>query len=174
MVLPTVHSIDLLYYKRMFWYHNNLANKSLPEDKQISKAFSDSLTERIFAFVEEVFNTGNTFFLDELADTIRKENFAGEPINYVEIEIKKLREKVCSLGWDPRIKVKLREQKIANSYQVIHFSMDLDATIDELRNQHEEVYREVVQGSDIIDTPSPEQLSDYYNKTTPEKDEPNS
>lgn len=171
MVLPVIHTVDILYYKRMFWHYNNLANKNRPDNQQIEKTYSDSLTERIFAFVEEVFNSGNTFFLDELMNVLKEENFVGEPINYVEHELKLLREKVNSLGWDPRIKVAVRERKITNSYQVLQFSMDLDATVIALQTEVEEVYRSEVQGSDIIDAPNAEQLNDYFDKTTAPKDE---
>lgn len=164
MVLP-IYTLDLLYYKRMFWHHNNLANAEKPDHEKMTQVFSDAMTTKIFAFVEEVFNTGNTFFLDELNEALDKENFAGEPINYVEIEIKNLREKVRSLGWDPRIRVMVKEQKIGNAFQTLHFFMDLDATIKALSEEQEEVYRSEIKGSDIIDAPSAEQLSDYFNKT---------
>lgn len=164
-MLHPIHTIDLLYYKKMFAYLNNKANVNKEEDQELSPQFVMSFVERAFAFVEEVYNSNNTFHLDGLQQVIAETGFVGELVDYVEIEIAKLREKALHAGWDPRIKIKVTERRIASAQQILMYSMDLDATHQAMTEEPVvEVYDSAFTDKDIIDNPSVDQINDWFDR----------
>lgn len=166
-MLQPIHVIDLLYYKRMFIHINSKANEDKEEDQELSPTFVQSFVERAFAFVEEVFNSDNSFHLDGLAVVMSEMGFAGNLIEYVEIEISKLREKALKNGWDPRVKIKVTERRIGQAYQTLFYSMDLEATHEAMKQGEEiEVYESAFTDKDIVDNPSVDQLNAWFNRET--------
>lgn len=160
MLLP-IHTIDVLYYKRMFWFYNEKANKKKPEEERLSKIYIEQLTFRLFAHLEEVYNSDYPGIIYEFDDLVTEYNVASNPVHYFEEELKKLKEDIRKAGWDNRIKIKVKEQTIGNQVQLLHFYMDLDETLKMISRESEEVYRSEVVGSDIIENPTPEQLVSY-------------
>jgi len=165
-MLHPIHVIDLLYYKRMFVHINSKANEDKGDD-ELSETFVKSFVERAFAFVEEVFNSENSFHLDGLSTVMSEVGFAGNLVEYVEIEISKLREKAVSNGWDPRVKIKVTERRIGQAYQTLFYSMDLEATHEAMKEHEQvEVYESAFTDKDIVDNPSVDELNDWFNKET--------
>lgn len=164
-MLQCVHTIDLLYYKKMFWHHNEQANKTKEKDAQLSKEFVYSLVERAFSTVDEIFNTSDDYILDTISNELCDLGFSGHIMQYPELEVKTLREKTMKLGWDPRVKVAVKERTVGNAYQVLIYSMDLDRTIDDIKDsQLPAVFESPFTAQDIIDNPSAEDLNEWFRK----------
>lgn len=162
-MLYPIHTIDLLYYRKMFAHLNERANQNKEEDDKLSRNFVMSFVERAFAFVEEVYNSNNSFHLDGLQQTMDEVSFAGNLVQYVEDEVSKLREKALKAGWDPRIKIKVSERRIASAEQILLYTMDLEATAEAMAEEPvEEIYDSAFTEKEVIDNPTADQINVWF------------
>lgn len=161
-MLP-IHSIDLAYYSKMFWFYNKAENKVKEPSMEINEHFSDSMTVRLFCLLEDMYNSGDSagYHKDALIDMVTADTFWEGAIEHVTREYDKMIAAMLKSGWDPRCKVKASVRSIGKVYQILEFAMDLDKTIASIKEEEELYEGTTITGEDIIDNPSSEELAEY-------------
>lgn len=160
-----IYVIDLTYFKKMFWFHNEKQNIHRSEEKQITKVYSDYITDKVFANMDLMINDKSGYGKDSLISMLEEAEFYSEAFGIVEQELTKIIQTISKAGWDDRCKVKIVGKTRAAVFQRLEIYMDLEATLLSMQKEEEEIYVETISGEDIVENPTPEQINDYVRKT---------